>query len=63
MAANDDGEVAARDDAGDRGWRRTAIYGGFVLGAEYQQATVVALLLGVLVWRQIEMRRHRQVVQ
>mgnify|MGYP001228883319 FL=1 len=38
-------------------------YGGFVLGAEYQQATVVALLLGVLVWRQIEMRRHRQVVQ
>lgn len=38
-------------------------YGGFVLGAEYQQATVVGLLLGVLVWRQIEMRRHRQVVQ
>ena len=33
MAANNDGEVAARDDAGDRGWRRTAIYGGFVLGS------------------------------
>ncbi|MEQ8506556.1 MAG: branched-chain amino acid ABC transporter permease [Rhodospirillales bacterium] len=38
-------------------------YGGFVLGAEFQQATVVGLLLFVLVWRQIEMRRQRQVVQ
>ena len=38
-------------------------YGGFVLGAEFQQATVVGLLLAVLIWRQVEMRRHRQVVQ
>ena len=38
-------------------------YGGFVLGAEFQQATVVGLLVAVLIWRQIEMRRHRQVVQ
>jgi len=38
-------------------------YGGFVLGAEFQQATVVGLLVAVLIWRQVEMRRHRQVVQ
>ena len=38
-------------------------YGGFVLGAEYQQATVVGLLVAVLIWRQLEMRRLRQVVQ
>ena len=38
-------------------------YGGFVLGAEFQQATVVGLLVAVLIWRQIEMSRHRQVVQ
>lgn len=38
-------------------------YGGFVFGAEFQQATVVGLLVLVLIWRQIEMRRHRQVVQ
>lgn len=37
-------------------------YGGFVLGAEFQQATVVGLLLLVLVLRQIQMRRHRQAV-
>lgn len=38
-------------------------YGGFVLGAEFQQATVVGLLVAVLIWRQIQMRRHRQVVE
>ena len=37
-------------------------YGGFVLGAEFQQATVVGLLLLVLIIRQIQMRRHRQAV-
>jgi len=38
-------------------------YGGFVLGAEFQQATVVGLLVAVLVWRQIQQNRYRQVVQ
>ena len=38
-------------------------YSGFVLGAEFQQATVVMLLLLVLVLRQIQMSRRRQVVQ
>ena len=38
-------------------------YSGFILGAQFQQATVVGLLVLVLIWRQIEMRRHRQVVQ
>lgn len=38
-------------------------YGGFVLGAEFQQATVVGLLVLVLIWRQIQMNRTRQVVQ
>ena len=38
-------------------------YGGFIFGAELQQATVVGLLLAVLIWRQIEMRRKRQAVQ
>ncbi len=38
-------------------------YSGFVLGAEFQQATVVGLLVLVLVWRQIQLSRHRQVVQ
>lgn len=37
-------------------------YGGFVLGAEFQQATVVGLLLVVLIWRQIQMARHRRAV-
>jgi branched-chain amino acid transport system permease protein len=37
-------------------------YGGFVLGAEFQQAVVVGLLLLVLVWRQIQQRKLRQVV-
>ena len=38
-------------------------YSGFVLGAEFQQATVVILLLLVLVWRQMQMSKLRQVVQ
>jgi branched-chain amino acid transport system permease protein len=38
-------------------------YGGFTLGAEFQQAVVVGLLLVVLVIRQIMQARHRQVVQ
>ncbi|MEQ8357628.1 MAG: branched-chain amino acid ABC transporter permease [Kiloniellaceae bacterium] len=38
-------------------------YSGFVLGAEFQQATVVMLLVVVLVWRQMQLARHRQVVQ
>jgi len=36
--------------------------GGFVFGAEFQQAIVVGLLLLVLVWRQIQQRKLRQVV-
>lgn len=38
-------------------------YSGFVLGAEFQQATVVGLLILVLVWRQVQMSRNRQVVK
>jgi branched-chain amino acid transport system permease protein len=38
-------------------------YSGFVLGAEFQQATVVGLLVAVLIWRQIQQNRFRQVVQ
>ena len=38
-------------------------YGGFVFGAELQQATVVALLLAVLIWRQVQMKKNRQAVQ
>ncbi|MFQ5467185.1 MAG: branched-chain amino acid ABC transporter permease [Kiloniellaceae bacterium] len=38
-------------------------YGGFVMGAELQQFTVVGLLVLVLVWRQVQQSRHRQVVQ
>ena len=38
-------------------------YAGFVLGAEFQQATVVVLLLLVLIWRQMQMGKLRQVVQ
>ncbi len=37
-------------------------YGGFVFGAEFQQVTVVGLLLLVLVVRQIQMRKSRQAV-
>lgn len=38
-------------------------YGGFIFGAELQQATVVGMLLLVLIWRQVQMRRYRQAVQ
>ncbi len=38
-------------------------YSGFILGAEFQQATVVMLLVLVLVWRLLLLSRHRQVVQ
>jgi branched-chain amino acid transport system permease protein len=38
-------------------------FSGFIFGAELQQATVVGLLVMVLIWRQIEMSRTRQVVQ
>jgi branched-chain amino acid transport system permease protein len=38
-------------------------YSGFVLGLEFQQATALILLLLVLIWRQIQLAQHRQVVQ
>jgi branched-chain amino acid transport system permease protein len=38
-------------------------YGGFVIGAAYQQAIVVGLLLAVLLVRLIQQSRKRQVVQ
>ncbi len=38
-------------------------YGGFVLGAQYQQAIIVLMLLVVLIVRQIQQTRIRQVVQ
>jgi branched-chain amino acid transport system permease protein len=38
-------------------------YGGFVLGAQYQQAIIVLLLLLVLIIRQIQQTRLRQAVQ
>ena len=38
-------------------------FGGFVLGAEFQQAIVVGLLVLVLVLRQVQQARVRQVVQ
>ena len=38
-------------------------YSGFVLGAQFQQATVVGLLLLVLLWRQALLRRHRLSLQ
>ena len=38
-------------------------FGGFVLGAEFQQAIVVGLLVAVLIYRQIQSARRRQVVQ
>ena len=37
-------------------------FSGFVLGAEFQQATVVGLLVLILIFRQIQMSRHRQAV-
>ena len=38
-------------------------FSGFILGAEFQQATVVGLLVAVLAWRQIQFRQMRQAVQ
>ena len=38
-------------------------YSGFVLGAQFQQATIVAMLLAILVWRQLTLLRHRQALQ
>lgn len=38
-------------------------YGGFILGAVFQQAIVVGMLILVLVIRQIQQARHRRVVQ
>ena len=38
-------------------------FGGFIFGAEMQQATVVGALLLVLIWRQVQMNRYRQAVQ
>jgi branched-chain amino acid transport system permease protein len=37
-------------------------YSGFILGAQFQQATVVGLLVIVLVVRQIQQARHRRAV-
>ncbi len=38
-------------------------FGGFILGAEFQQFIVVGLLVAVLIWRQIQSSRHRQAVK
>ncbi len=38
-------------------------FGSFILGAEFQQAPVVGLLVLVLLWRQIQQSRQRQVVR
>jgi branched-chain amino acid transport system permease protein len=38
-------------------------FGGFLLGAEFQQALIVLLLLAVLSIRQLQLRRVRQAVQ
>ncbi len=38
-------------------------YVGFLFGAQYQQATVAALLVLILVWRQVQHARYREVVQ
>ena len=38
-------------------------YSGFVLGLQFQQATVVSLLVIVLVVRMVHFARHRKVVQ
>lgn len=38
-------------------------YAGFVMGAQFQQATVVGLLVLVLVWRQMRQARFRRAVQ
>jgi branched-chain amino acid transport system permease protein len=38
-------------------------FASFILGAEFQQASVVGLLVLVLMWRQLQQSRQRQVVQ
>lgn len=38
-------------------------YSGFMLGAEFQQATVVSLLVVILIARQVQQARYRQAVQ
>ena len=38
-------------------------FSGFIFGAEFQQATVLGLLVVVLIFRQIKQSRQRQVVQ
>jgi branched-chain amino acid transport system permease protein len=38
-------------------------YSGFVLGAQFQQATIVGLLLAILIWRQLALSRHRKALQ
>jgi branched-chain amino acid transport system permease protein len=38
-------------------------YAGIIIGAEWQIAAAVMVLIGVLVWRQIQLRRQRQVVR
>jgi branched-chain amino acid transport system permease protein len=38
-------------------------YSGFVMGAQFQQATIVGLLLAILIWRQLALLRHRKALQ
>lgn len=38
-------------------------YSGFVLGAQFQQATIVGLLLAILIWRQMALLRQRKALQ
>jgi len=38
-------------------------YSGFILGAQFQQATIVGLLLAILIWRQFALMRHRKALQ
>lgn len=38
-------------------------FGGFILGATFQQAIVVGMLIVVLIVRQVQQSKHRQVVQ
>jgi branched-chain amino acid transport system permease protein len=38
-------------------------YSGFVIGAQFQQATIVGLLLAILIWRQLALLRQRRALQ
>jgi branched-chain amino acid transport system permease protein len=38
-------------------------YSGFVIGAQFQQATIVGLLLAILIWRQMALMRQRKTLQ